>query len=36
MKIPRDVGGEELAKLLKNYGYESPGKSFLAHANKLD
>lgn len=23
MKIPRDVGGEELAKLLKNYGYQS-------------
>ena len=22
MKIPRDVGGEELAKLLKNYGYQ--------------
>lgn len=22
MKIPRDLGGEELAKLLKDYGYE--------------
>lgn len=22
MRIPRDVGGEELAKLLKRYGYE--------------
>ncbi len=22
MKLPRDLGGEELAKLLKKYGYE--------------
>ena len=22
MKIPRDIGGEELAKLLKKYGYQ--------------
>ena len=22
MKIPRDIGGEELAKLLKKYGYK--------------
>jgi predicted RNA binding protein YcfA (HicA-like mRNA interferase family) len=23
MRLPRDVGGEELAKLLKKYGYET-------------
>ena len=22
MKLPRDIGGEELAKLLSKYGYE--------------
>ncbi len=22
MRIPRDIGGEELAKLLKKYGYQ--------------
>lgn len=23
MKLPRDIGGEELAKLLKKYGYQT-------------
>ncbi len=26
MRIPRDVGGDELARLLKRYGYEVSGQ----------
>ena len=31
MKLPRDLSGEELAKLLRKYGYEVTRQTSLSH-----